>query len=155
MKRIVLFVFCIINFSCYAQQAMRFEVAKAKGIFPAVDEQYKSAIDADSSKAVFTNEADVEKHIQAYKDFLFGLGEFLEKNGFYWQDNTRCFNRIYINADGTVDYFLYQFKTKLPESKEHEFSALLEKYISENKFGITAQENFAQCSPVVYPKSDR
>ena len=75
------------------------------------------------------------------------------KNNFTWQENTRSFNRIYLRSDGKVDYFLYDFKTPLPEAKLKEFERLLNLYIKDHDFGISANQKFAQCSPVTYTKS--
>ncbi|GGB79982.1 hypothetical protein GCM10007424_20160 [Flavobacterium suaedae] len=131
---------------------MQFEKAKEKGIYPAVEENYKSAVHADSTKAVFVTEADINKHIQTYQKFIQGLGHFLQEKGLEWEESMHCFNRIYINANGTIEYFLYQFKRDIPLEKEEKFITLVKEYIKANKFGITAPENFSQCSPVVYPK---
>lgn len=144
---------CFSVFSLSAQEVMQFEKAKEKGIYPAVEEQYKSAVHADSIKAVFVADANVSRHIQAYKQFIQKLGAFLKEKGFTWDENVQCFNRIYINANGTIGYFLYHFKTQISLETEEKFKALVKAYIKANKFGITAPENFSQCSPVVYPKS--
>lgn len=150
---LLLVLICFSTFSFYAQEVMLFEEAKEKGIYPAVEEQYKSAVHADSTKAVFVADVDVNRHIQTYQQFIQKLGVFLKEKGFKWDENVRCFNRIYINANGTIDYFLYHFKTKISLEKEEKFKTLVKAYIKANKFGITAPENFSQCSPVVYPKS--
>lgn len=115
MKIIFLLFCCTVHSISVAQQAMSFEEAKEKGIYPLVEERYKSAIHSDTSKAVFKTLNASDKHIAAYKSFLSDFGLFLNSKKFYWEDNTRCFNRIYINA--TIDYFLYHFKT-LSEDKD-------------------------------------
>ncbi|OIQ20202.1 MAG: hypothetical protein BM557_05910 [Flavobacterium sp. MedPE-SWcel] len=135
-----------------AQKVMSFEEAKEKGIYPAIEDNYKSGIHADSTKAVFKEKMAVEKHIKAYQSFLQDLGVFLTEKKFYWTKRTPSFNRIYINADGTIDYFLYHFRG-IPVEKQNGFKALLEEYIKTHKFGVTAPENFSQCSPVTYSKS--
>jgi hypothetical protein len=141
--------------TCFAQVAMPFKEAREKGIYPQVDSIYKSAFHStEPEKAVFKTEEAVQKHIAAYQDFLLKFGEFLNDNNFKWEESTRCFNRIYMAEDGTIDYFLYDFKTPLSEDKANEFHRLLNLYISQHKFGITAPEKFAQCSPAIYPKSE-
>lgn len=139
----------------YSQTAMPFEEAREKGISPKVDSIYKSAFDGrEGFKAVFTKQEDIDKHVDAYTVYLSGLNQFLYSNNFKWEEITKGFNRIYMSPDGTVDYFLYNFKTKLTPEKENEFRRLLSLYIKENKFGNPAPEKFAQCSPVTYPKSE-
>lgn len=138
------------SFFGYSQRAMPFEEAKQKGISPEVDKIYKGALGDDG---VFTTEEDKQRHIATYYNFLKGLGEYLNTNNFKWEDTTKGFNRIYMQPDGTIDYFLYSFKD-LPADKEKEFNRLLNLYIKDHKFGSTAPVKFAQCSPVTYPKSE-
>jgi len=149
----LLFSFLFISAFSYGQKAMSFSEAKEKGIFPKVDSIYKSAVHDDSSKAVFKTDEEIEKHIEAYQKFLQEFGAFLFENNFKWVEQTRCFNRIYMSPDGTIDYFLYQFKGLDPE-KEKEFNRLLALYIKDHKFGVISPVRFAQCSPVTYPKSE-
>lgn len=155
MKIITALLISLLGFSGHSQVAMSFKDAPQKGIeVKTLDSNYKSAIDSDLQKAVFKTDAEIEKHITAYQEFLMNFGAFLEDNNFKWEENTRAFNRIYMRPDGTIDYFLYQFNTTIPEVKEKEFNRLLNIYIKDRKFGITANEKFAQCSPVTYPKSE-
>lgn len=154
MKTIAVAVFFILSAGCFAQQAMRFEEAKEKGIYPAIEDNYKSAVHSDMELAVFKSDEDVRRHTEAYQSFLQGLGRFLLDNNFKWEETARCFNRIYMAPDGTIRYFLYQFRTPLAAEKEKEFGRLLNLYITQNKFGVSAPENFHQCSPVVYPKTE-
>lgn len=137
-----------------AQAAMSIPTAKEKGItVEHLDSIYKSAIHSEPAKAVFKTDAEQQKLIDAYTNFLTDFGAFLLKNNFKWEEPTRGWNRIYMKPDGTVDYFLYSFKT-LPPVKEAEFNRLLNLYLKDHKFGITAPVKFAQCSPVTYPKSE-
>jgi len=137
-----------------AQEAMSIPAAKEKGIIVEhLDSVYKSALHSEPAKAVFKTDAEQQKLIDAYTNFLIDLGEFLRKNNFKWEEPTRGWNRIYMKPDGTVDYFLYSFKT-LPPAKEAEFNRLLNLYLKDHKFGISAPVKFAQCSPVTYPKSE-
>lgn len=137
-----------------AQAAMSIPAAKEKGItVEHLDSVYKSAVHSEPAKAVFKTDAEQQKLAKAYHDFLIDFGAFLIKNNFKWDENTRGWNRIYMKPDGTVDYFLYSFKTLLP-AKEAEFNRLLNLYLKDHKFGITAPVKFAQCSPVTYPKAE-
>ncbi len=154
MKKITLLLFLTFSINAYCQKGLAFKDAPANGIsVKELDAEYKSAVDTNPEKAVFTTDEDQEKLIKAYQDFLVDFGSFLLKNNFTWQENTRSFNRIYLRADGKVDYFLYDFKTPLPEAKLKEFERLLNLYIKDHDFGISANQKFAQCSPVTYTKS--
>ena len=41
------------------------------------------------------------------------LNLYLHEHGYSWKQPTRCFNRLYFHADGSIAYFLYHFK-KMP-----------------------------------------
>lgn len=116
-----------------------------------LDSLYKSAVHSNNDLAVFKTPEEQQKLQKAYISFFQNFGEFLKKNNFIWDKTTRCFNRIYMNSDGTVDYFLFNFqKDQLTATKEKEFTRLLSLFTKENKFPISANEKFAQCSPIVY-----
>lgn len=150
--RTLLFALLLTSFFSNAQTGIRFtDVEKLGTTVKQLDETYKPAI---GPGGVFTTEADQQKHIETYQQFLKSFGAFLDKNNFKWVETTRCFNRIYMAPDGKIEYFLYQFKTPVTPEQEKEFNRLLNIYIKENKFGIIAPVKFAQCSPVTYPKSE-
>ena len=136
---------------CNAQTAIAFtDVEKLGTTVKQLDETYKAAL---GQNGVFTTDADQQKLTTAYTDYLSAFSEFLSKNNFKWEAiNNLCFNRIYMAPDGKIDYYLYQFKTPITPEMEKEFSRLLNIYIKENKFGITASVKFSQCSPVMFTK---
>jgi len=116
-----------------------------------LDSLYKSAVHTDVKLAVFKTKEDQAKLIKAYTQLLQDLGKFLKDNHFKWEVLTRGFNRIYLNANGKIDYFLYNFaKDQLTSAKEKEFSRLLNLFVKDYQFALTAQEKFAQCSSVKY-----
>lgn len=155
MKTLLLLIMLLYVAIGFSQKAMPFKEAREQGISPQVDSIYKSAVfPSQPEKAVFKTDDEVQKHIAAYQEFLLDFGYFLLDNKFKWEETTRGFNRIYIAEDGTVEYFLYDFKTIIDPAKEAEFRRLLNLYINDHKFGIIAPEKFAQCSPVTYPKSE-
>jgi len=133
-------------------KALTFQEAEKRGIsIQHLDSIYKSAIHDDVKLAVFKSAAEQEKLKAAYNRLLQDLGSFLKANNFRWENQTRCFNRIYLNADGNIDYFLINFpKDQITTEKEKEFSRLLNLFIRDYKFALTANEKFAQCSPVKY-----
>lgn len=152
--KLLLSALLLTSFFGYSQTVMSVPEAKEKGIFPKVDSIYTSAFDGRADhKAVFKKQEDIDKHINAYHDYLKGLGEFLHENNFKWDETTKGWNRIYMQPDGTIDYFIYSLKDVSAE-KEKEFRRLLALYIKVHKFGNTAPVKFAQCSSVTYPKSE-
>lgn len=145
MKTIVTVLFILTSFFALAQQAMSIDEAREKEIYPAINDEYKSTRNTDVNEAV-------NKKYGVFTSFLSGFTTFLSHNDFYWAENTRCSTCIYVAPDGTIKYFLYDFKNLSPE-KEERFKMFLNDYIKEYKLGTTADEKFSHCRLVVYAKS--
>jgi|688.fasta_scaffold706674_1 hypothetical protein len=113
-----------------------------------LDSIYQSALHVDTSLAVFKTDADQQKMFDAYSTFLQDFGKFLKQNNFTWGQETKCWNRLYFDKDGSVDYYIYNFKSQIEKAKEEQFKLLFAEYIMTHKINITADKKFAQCSPV-------
>jgi hypothetical protein len=137
-------------FSGFGQNiAISFDEVESKKIsIYELDEVYKSALHSDSTKAVFNGRE--EEFLNSYKSLLNELALHLKSNNFYWEKQTRCFNRIYINKDGEINYFIYNFKEEIEKIKEEEFKKLLTLFINTYKFPLASEVNFVQCSPVKF-----
>mgnify|MGYP006955599171 FL=1 len=146
----ILLLLLSFSFVSQAQQAMSFTQATDQGInLQELDSTYKSGIHSDASKAVFAGQQD--EYIQAYYSMLHELSTYLNQNEFKWGGQTRCFNRIYFAEDGSIDYFLYNFKEgEIAEDRLTQFSTLLGQFIKDYKFALSKDVKFAQCSPVNY-----
>lgn len=133
-------------------KAMTFQEAEMQGIsIPHLDSLYKSAVHTDVKLAVFKTAEEQTNLQKAYVEFLQSLGSFLKAQQFKWEKQTRCYNRIYLSSTGAVDFFLYNFsKDQISPEKELEFGRLLNLFVKDHKFSLTAKERFAQCSPVKY-----
>lgn len=134
---------------------MTFQHAEKQGIsIDYLDSIYADAVNEDTLLAVFKTEKEQEAMHQAYIKLLQDFGNFLSNNNFKWQKPTRCFNRIYFSADGTIDYFLFNFlgqnEDKPSEKTQNEFQRLLNIFISDYKFSLNANTKFVQCSPATY-----
>lgn len=134
---------------------MPFLEAEGKGIFiDSLDLIYESAVNVDSSKAVFKEETDIERAMLAYRDMNKDFGKFLKENNFKWPFAITCFQKVYFNNDGSIDYFIFNFlgepPYKISAEQEMKFKELLNKFISTYKFPITADMKYTQCSTIVY-----
>ncbi len=159
MKNILLvfmIMFCMDSKILGQRLGITFQEAEQQGIsIQKLDSIYKSAVHSDTSLAVFKTKPEEATLQQAYIQLLQDLGKFLSLNNFKWDKATRCFNRIYFNAEGNIDYFLFNFLGKTAEEKpseQHrkEFQRLLNLFIKDYKFALSAKVKFAQCSPVTY-----
>ncbi len=115
-----------------------------------IEKNYKNAIDTPPAESVFK----AEELQPAYQKLLQDFNTFLSKNNFKWEKKTKCFQRIYFNNDGTIDYFIYNFLGK-PEDqpsaeKQAEFGKLLNQFVQDYKFALSAKVKFTQCSPTSY-----
>lgn len=149
----LLVMFCLNSFGQHL--GMTFQESVKQGTTTQhLDSIYKSAAHVDTSQAVFKTEAEQQALGEAYIKLLQDFGMFLTAHSFVWDKPTKCFNRIYFNSDGTIDYFLYNFlakaEDKLSDERQMEFNELLNKFIEDYKFTMTAKVKFAQCSPVTY-----
>ncbi len=149
----ILLTTCLQSFGQHL--GLTFQQAEKQGIsIIHLDSTYASAVHSDTSLAVFKTEKEQEALQQAYIKLLEDFSKFLSENNFKWEKPTKCFNRIYFNADGTIDYFLFNFlgktEVKPAENIEKEFQNLLNVFISDYKFSLTAKTKFAQCSPTTY-----
>lgn len=152
----VLLVACLHTFGQHF--GLTFQDANKQGLtVQHLDSIYKSAVHVDTSQAVFKTEAEQNAMFESYVKLLQDFGKFLTANNFNWEKPTQCFNRIYFNSDGTIDYFLYNFTTKNiniedqpSREKQTEFNRLLNLFIMDYKIALTAKTKFAQCSPATY-----
>ncbi len=153
MKRaIFISFFLVFALSGFSQTATTFQKAIDSGIsIKALDSLYKPALSQgpDSLQAVFRVKS--KEFYASYVGLLKDLSKHLKDNGFSWTKQTRCFNRIYFNENGAIDYFLFNFKPgELEAAKAEQFEALLNKFIKTYKFSLPSSSKFAQCSPVTY-----
>ena len=151
MKALLLLLAILPSIVTHGQKiATTFQKAADKGIsMEKLDETYQSALHSDSTKAAFKGQE--KEFYDAYISLLKDLNKYLNKNNFTWDKSTRCFNRIYLNKSGEIDYFLFNFRPgEIDNQKEKEFEKLLGQFIKTYKFPLTNKNNFAQCSPVTY-----
>ncbi len=154
MKKLLTFLILMTLTSIlFGQKAMTFAEADKQGIsIESLDRLYASGIHADTSLAVFRN--NIDEYILAYQNLLQDLGNYLKRNNFDWEKPTNGFNRIYFHKDGSIDFFLYNFRPgQLTEEQEKKFAELLSGFIKDHHFALSADKDFAQCSPVTYMPS--
>jgi len=152
MKRFFfLMLFALALAAANAQQAMTFQAAEEAGVeMRDLNANYPSPLDSDSaSAAIFGLEQD--EYIKYYQEYLGKFGQYLSDQGFKWERPRWCFNKIYFNKEGRVDYFLYNFKRgEITDEMAVEFQKHLENFVKESEFPAKPNSAFSQCSPVTY-----
>jgi hypothetical protein len=152
MKVAILALFCFICTKVNAQpRALTFQDAEKRGISNTVlDKQYSNALDGDTIKSVFKG-ADKQRFFDAYVALLTDMNTFMHAHNYTWGKPTRIIHRIYFEADGTIDHYLLNFnKSGIDDAKQSRFINLLNQFVSNYKFKITAGKKFAQCGPAIY-----
>jgi hypothetical protein len=95
------------------------------------------------SQSYFNNVVEKERI-----DLLQKMENYFKKNGFKWGNPVKCWNRIYFNPTGSIDYFVYHFMDKIPDNKENEFKRLLNSFIRNNKVSVNAPWKYSLCGTV-------
>jgi hypothetical protein len=153
MKPILAFALLLCSFASFGQIGTTFDGAKKQGIsLEKLDKEHPGGIWLlPKSKSVSPALAPEEAYGNAYYKMLQDLGTFLKKNDFKWEKPTHGFNRIYFNPDGSIAYFLYNFKAdQISAEKEKQYNALLNTFIKDYRFTYPMKSKFAQCSKVTF-----
>ena len=88
---------------------------------------------------------------QAYLDewtrFLFGIGDALTKAGLEREKDYRLWLRGHFSADGSVEYFFYNFFGQNTPSAEWEtqFREVIKEYVKTFRFNYPINRKFSQC----------
>lgn len=133
-------------------KAIQYKEAAAVGVRKEqLDVAYPAAVNSsDPSKSVFNGE---EKRFQLnYIGMFKNLNAFLSKKGFNWgEGEVKCYNAIYFNQDGKIDYFMFNFlPNQIDSEKEKAFHKLLDEFVTTYKFPLTASTKFSIAGPVSY-----
>jgi hypothetical protein len=151
MKRTTIIIFIsVFAFSSNSQTGVTFQNAPNMGIeMKQLDNIYISGVNVDTSKAAFAGQEN--EFYKAWETMYKELAGFLKENGFKWEQPTRCFNKVYFSSDGSIDYFLYNFRSgNISEEKAMQFDQLLNQFIKTYKFGMSCKVKFSQCGPILY-----
>ena len=143
-------IFMALTALASGQTALSFDDAQYYNIdIQKLDGTYKSAINHDSTKAAFAGRE--TEFRTAYRQMLGDLGVYLSKNNFFWERETKFFNRVYFNEKGGIDYYIYSFtKDDVSTEKENDFKRLMNQFIKNYRFSITCNCKFAEYSPVTF-----
>jgi hypothetical protein len=144
-----------------AQKVIPFAQMSSEGIRTSwLDSNYVSAVHTDTALAVFKTQNAQQEFSAAYTAFIQKLASYLNANGFEFNQEQRCFNRVYFDANGKAEYFIYSFsnkgidpKNQVADERQVEFERLVTLFLQQEKIAVQSAVPFAQCSPVVYGRS--
>ncbi|TND07961.1 MAG: hypothetical protein FD123_2769 [Bacteroidetes bacterium] len=161
--RILLFLFlsCGSLFTVKAQQCMTFqELNKNENRMAKLDSLFPSAVAGDTANKIFPGKLQQEFQA-AWGNYFSGLFQYLADNGLVWGEQTYCFNKIYFSPDGSVQYWLFNFRQadRIHPDLQDQYHALITSYSKTHKIKIKAGSFFSQCASVdfidVPPKKKR
>ncbi len=122
------------------------EVEKSGVTFNELDSTYTDATNADTTMlTAFKGRED--EFGKAWKKLLQDISTFLWKNSFRWDSLTQCFNVFYFDSDGTIDYYFYNIKDF---TKTEQYEKLMNEFIKDYKFPLTAETKFKQCGSAIF-----
>jgi hypothetical protein len=149
-RSLVVVFFCTFSISVSAQLALSESSAISQGIVvETLDSLYMNGVHTNPDSAVFADKQ--TQYIKAYYGLLQDINTYLNSNSFRWGGMTRCFNRIYFNEDGSIQYFIYSFEDgEISTEREEEFDQLLNEFIADYRFPLANNKKFSQCSPANY-----
>jgi hypothetical protein len=147
MIRFVAGLFCfLIALSVQSQIVTSTKAAEEKGIrISDLDSSYKSALHRDSSQAVFYK--DQESFIKQYQQLVQELGKHLKQSGVELPTDTKFFHRLYFNASGKLEYYLFKFKDQgVSTEQQVKFEKAVNTFF--NSYTFPLKKKFAQCCSV-------
>ncbi|HEY0261481.1 MAG TPA: hypothetical protein VGB95_00525 [Chitinophagales bacterium] len=154
MKRLIFALAISLVFNFSFGQSRAFDATDDGSIIRHYDSIYPGAFHKDSTKSVFHTDEEFEKMNTEYTTLLQSLGKFLKANNYKWTKETKMWQRFYFSPEGKTDYVVYIFRGKAEEQptteQKMEFNRLLNLFIQDYQFGMTAKSKFSQCSPSVY-----
>jgi uncharacterized protein YdbL (DUF1318 family) len=150
MKIILTTIFLALSFFGLSQTTLTMKEARAKGLVKELDKTHTAALNNDNTLAAFpTNRK--EEFLTAYKLMFYDLANHLDKNGFKFGKETACYNRIYFNSNGSINYYLYSIKPdEIEPANEAKFKALLTEFVKTYRLKINASTNYCQSGPVKF-----
>jgi hypothetical protein len=152
-KIFFLFSFLVLSLTIYAQ-----------GIVFSVEELPKYGLSMEHLDSLYKNGLPINDTIhpvfsQNYFDtvvdksrlyLLQKIGDYFMANKLNWEPSVSCWNRLYLNTDGTIDFFIYHFMQPVDSIKEIEFKRLLNLFFKENKVTVKATQKYSICGQVIW-----
>ena len=92
-----------------------------------------------------------QAYLDEWRRFLFGMGNALTKAGLEREKDYRLWLRGHYSADGSVEYFFYNFLGQDMPSPEWEaqFQEVMKEYIKTFRFNYPINRKFSQCGSAI------
>ncbi len=97
-----------------------------------------------------------QTYLDEWYRFLMDMGKALKKADMKWDKEYRLWLRGHYSADGSVDYFFYNFLgNDMPSIEwETQFQKVIKEYIKTFRFNYPINRKFSQCGSAVLPPNN-
>ena len=151
MKNFAVLLIASLSFcTLYGQKAMSFTEAKKQGItIQGLDSLYTNAMDDGTGNFVFDNGDTVSA---AMTKMFADISAFMRRKEDMRKIEVQIFQRVYFNKDGKVDYYIYKIRNadQLSEEECQKIDDLLNEFIKDYQFSLSADKGFVQCGTAKY-----
>lgn len=150
--RKLFFVVCVFCWAllAQAQQCMTFQDMEKNGLSLAkLDSLYPNALGSGKAEGAFKSQ---QKFGKQWAQFHEDLMLYLNTNGLKWGKPTNCFNKIYFNADGKIEYWFFNFfkADSIPENIQAKYLELITAFSKIYTFKDKIPSQFTQCATVTF-----
>lgn len=84
------------------------DVKDSQNVIETLDEDYADAGHPDTSIALFS----MKELSPAWREILTDLNTHLIDQGLNWESPLKIWNRIYFSKDGSIEYYVYNFRNE-------------------------------------------
>lgn len=154
MKKIILlFVVLIASLTIYGQdRVFSVEELTRFGLsMQQLDSIYKNSLPASDSINPLFDQGYFDTVVEPARLLLLQqAGGYLSKNDFRWGEPVKLWNRIYVNADGSIDYFVYHLMSSIDPKQELELKKQLNAFLKGEKLPVKSSKKWSLCGGVVW-----
>ena len=145
---------CLPSFS---QRVMTFQEMEKNGLkMDSLQRIYPNATRSDTFVGVFPAGKKGDQFNAAWLDYYTDLMNYFSENGLIWEKPTYCFNKIFFDSKGRVEYWFFNFSKadNIPDSIQQKYSDGLKKFSKKHKIRIKADSKFTQCASVTFVNAE-
>ncbi|HEY6161027.1 MAG TPA: hypothetical protein VI112_07385 [Bacteroidia bacterium] len=152
----VLFLLALITVA-HSQNCMTFQDMGKNGVrLTQLDSLYPNALKTETFEGVFPEGKKLKKFDKAWAGFYEELMNYFSKSGLKWDKPTYCFNKIYFDADGNVQYWFFNFmkEDNIPADVQAKYLQGIKEFSKTHQIKIKAGTKFSQCASVTFVNAD-
>lgn len=137
-----------------AQVVMTFDAADGAGLrVSQLERAYNVALA--EGEALYVPEMDGRQEEEMFVALRYQLADSLKAWGFKWERTTSVKNRIFLNAEGRLDYFIYSTVPHFTSPMDFtRFEDLLVRFFSTYQLPQSPSTRIVRCAPITFLASE-